>query len=217
MTPPESPTQAPVEIRGLNVRRPVNPEDRGLDDALKYITGYRWKNKYRALRTAPDQVQAKSDLGLTLLSTGMIRDAKEISNAMQGITNAELEQGLEYVISAYPLEIAVQGLAYIATNKLAVTLNNDQVREEMKSARDFIAGLIPEKDLRAMWLEKYRNEFPHITLAGLDMRVPPSNKMIDEVKEKLPKSVLLEKPAINYDRRRAPKADDTAGSAKMRV
>ena len=202
MSSPEQTPTIPTEIRGLNARRPVSDRGEGLADALDHIRKYRSQYRYHKRRTKEDELQRRSSLGLTLVSTGMIHDARQLSEAMREITNAELEQGLEYVISASPVEVAVRGLTFAAKGtRLVVTVGGEEVKDEMAAARDFIASLIPDSDSRAVWLKKYKNRFPHVSLGTFDTAVPPSVKMLDEVKEKLPANISLDPTKINYDRR----------------
>lgn len=172
-----------------------------MKDALDHIRGYRQQYSYRTHRTKRDRVTSDSRVGVTLASMNMVTDIAEISEEMRALERAEIEQGLEYVISQHPLEAAVKGLAWISVgNKLAAMIDSREIEEEIRKLREFFFAFLPPGEGDSI-REHYRAVRPHITLAGFDMSVRPSEKMIEEVKERLPHTVSLAAPIIGTPRK----------------
>ncbi len=78
-------------------------------------------------------------------------------------------------------------------------IDNEEIKEEIRKVRAFFFAFLPPDEGDSV-RNHYRNVTPHITLAGFDMSVPPSKKMIDEVRERLPSEVLLDPPVITRSR-----------------
>lgn len=187
-----------LRSHGLSVRKYVDNEH-VLKPALAHIGKYSYR--YRQRRIDGDKVQSPQSLGVTLASAAMIVDAAELSETMRSLNAAELRQGLEYVVSSHPLEVAVTGLGIMAqeNGRLAVLVKSEELSEEMQAVRKLLFSFLPENnEATTAWWNRYRNNRPHISLATLDKKFPPSQKMLDEVKEKLPEKVTLEPTSIHH-------------------
>ncbi len=105
-----------------------------------------------------------------------------------------MSESLDYSLTIEPIEVAVRGLAILGKGKPTATVKGDKLEEEMEKLRDTLAAFIPDRTDRTAWLRRYRNTLPHVTIASLDMRVPPSDEMMDGIAGKLPKTVQLTPP-----------------------
>ena len=186
-----SPEQT-FESYDLNARRLVAKGDRGLSEPIKYLKNYSYP--FRERRTRPDRPVPRAEQGVTLVSCGMVDGARAVSGSLAGLSYEQLSEALDYSLTIEPIEVAVRGLAILGKGKPTATVKGDKLEEEMEKLRDTLAAFIPDRTDRTAWLRRYRNTLPHVTIASLDMRVPPSDEMMDGIAGKLPKTVQLTPP-----------------------